>query len=87
MSEPKNREEVVDIVMKQHKVSDRKLAEQMLAYSQRVVAKEARASNEEIQYLIDLMRATAKVTRPVTVDQVVDFSFPTKARKDSALAR
>jgi hypothetical protein len=59
----------------------------MLAYSQRVVAKEARASNEEIQYLIDLMRATAKVTRPVTVDQVVDFSFPTKARKDSALAR
>jgi hypothetical protein len=87
MSEPKNREEVVDIVMKQHKVSDRKLAEQMLAYSQTVVAKEARASNEEIQYLIDLMRATAKVTRPVTVDQVVDFSFPTKARKDSALAR
>jgi hypothetical protein len=87
MSEPKNREEVVDIVMKQHPVSDRKLAEQMLAYSQRVVAKEARASNEEIQYLIDLMRATAKVTRPVTVDQVVDFSFPTKARKDSALAR
>jgi hypothetical protein len=51
------------------------------------VAKEARASNEEIQYLIDLMRATGKVTRPVTVDQVVDFSFPTKARKDSALAR
>jgi hypothetical protein len=87
MSEPKNREEVVDIVMKQHKVSDRKLAEQMLAYSQTVVAKKARASNEEIQYLIDLMRATAKVTRPVTVDQVVDFSFPTKARKDSALAR
>jgi hypothetical protein len=59
----------------------------MLAYSQRVVAKEARASNEEIQYLIDLMRATAKVTRPVTVDQVVDFSFLAKARKNSALAR
>jgi hypothetical protein len=33
MSEPKNREEVVDIVMKQHKVSDRKLAEQMLVFS------------------------------------------------------
>ena len=36
----------------------------MLAYSQRVVTKEAQVSNEEIQYLIDLMRATAKVTRP-----------------------
>jgi ABC-type nitrate/sulfonate/bicarbonate transport system substrate-binding protein len=69
----------------EHKVSDRKLAEQMLAYSQRVVAKEARASNEEIEYLIDLMRATAEVTRPVTVDQFVDFSFLAKARKDSAL--
>ena len=87
MSEAKNREEVVQIVMKQHKVSDRKLAEQMLAYSQRVVTKEAQVSNEEVQYLIDLMRATAKVTRPVTVDQVVDFSFLEKARKDLGLIR
>jgi NitT/TauT family transport system substrate-binding protein len=87
MSEPKNREEVVQIVMKQHKVSDRKLAEQMLAYSQRVVAKEAQVSNEEVQYLIDLMRATAKVARPVAVDQVVDFSFLEKARKDLAVSR
>jgi NitT/TauT family transport system substrate-binding protein len=87
MSEAKNREEVVQIVMKQHKVSDRKLAEQMLAYSQRVVTKEAQVSNEEVQFLIDLMRATAKVTRPVTVDQVVDFSFLEKARKDLGLIR
>lgn len=87
MSEPKNREEVVQIVMKQHKVKDRKLAEQMLAYSERVVTKEAQVSNEEVQYLIDLMRATAKVTRPVTVEQVVDFSFLEKARKDLGLVR
>jgi hypothetical protein len=73
--------------MKQHKVTDRKLAEQMLAYSQRVVTKEAQVSNEEVQYLIDLMRATAKVARPVTVDQVVDFSFLEKARKDLGLSR
>lgn len=87
MSEPKNREEVVQIVMKQHKVTDRKLAEQMLGYSQRVITKEAQVSNEEIQYLIDLMRATAKVARPLTVDQVVDFSFLDKARKDLGLSR
>jgi NitT/TauT family transport system substrate-binding protein len=87
MSEAKNRDEVVRIVMKQHKVTDRKLAEQMLAYSQRVVTKEAQVSNEEVQYLIDLMRATAKVARPVTVDQVVDFSFLEKARKDLGLSR
>jgi NitT/TauT family transport system substrate-binding protein len=85
MAEQKNHDQVVQIVMKQHKVSDRKLAEQMLAYSQKVVTKEAQVSSEEIQYLIDLMRATAKVARPVTVDQVVDFSFLEKARKDLGL--
>ncbi len=85
MSDPKNRDEVVQIVMKQHKVNDRKLAEQMLGYSLRVVAKEAQVSNDEIQYLIDLMRATAKVAKPVTVEQVVDFSFLDKARKELGL--
>ena len=87
MSEPRNREEVVHIIMKQHKVGDRKLAEQMLVYSQRVVTKEAQVTNKEVQFLIDLMRATAKVTQPVTVDQVVDFSFLEKARKELGLIR
>ncbi|HSK30473.1 MAG TPA: ABC transporter substrate-binding protein [Candidatus Limnocylindria bacterium] len=87
MSEPKNREEVVQIVMKQHKVTDRKLAEQMLAYSQRVITKQAQVSENEIQFLIDLMRTTAKVTRPVAVSEVVDFSFLEKARRDLGLKR
>lgn len=73
--------------MKQHRVTDRKLAEQMLGYSQRVIAKEAQVSNQEIQYLIDLMRATAKVAHPITVDQVVNFSFLEKARRDLGLSR
>jgi NitT/TauT family transport system substrate-binding protein len=87
LSEAKNRDEVVQIIMKQHKVGDRKLAEQMLGYSLRVITKEAQVTNEEVQYLIDLMRANAKVTRPVTVEQVVDFSFLEKARKDLGLTR
>ncbi len=73
--------------MKQHKVSDRQLAEQMLGYSLRVVTKEAQVTNAEVQYLIDLLRATAKVTRPVSVEQVVDFSFLEKARKEFGLIR
>jgi NitT/TauT family transport system substrate-binding protein len=87
MAEPNNQGEVVQIVMKQHKVKDRQLAEQMLAYSQKVVTKEARVTNEEIQYLIDLTRTNAKISRPVTVEQVVDFSFLEKARKDLGLIR
>ena len=82
LSDPKNRDEVVQIVMKQHKVKDRQLAEQMLSYSQRVVTKEAQVTHGEIQYLIDLMRSTAKVSRPVTVEQVIDFSFLEKGRKE-----
>ena len=87
LSDGKNRDEVVQIIMKQHKVSDRKLAEQMLGYSLRVVTKEAQVTPEEVQFLIDLMRANAKVTRPVTVEQVVDFSFLDKARKELGLIR
>ena len=59
----------------------------MLGYSLRVVTKEAQVTNEEIQYLIDLLRTNAKVTRPVSVDQVVDFSFLDKARKELGLVR
>ncbi|GEM_PF-1725740 len=68
-------------------MSDRKLAEQMLGYSQRVVTKEAQVTPEEVQFLIDLMRTNAKVSRPVTVEQVVDFSFLEKARRDLGLTR
>ena len=87
LSDVKNRDEVVQIIMKQHKVSDRKLAEQMLGYSRRVVTKEAQVTPQEVQFLIELMRTNAKVTRPVTVEEVVDFSFHDRARKELGLIR
>jgi ABC-type nitrate/sulfonate/bicarbonate transport system substrate-binding protein len=87
LSDAKNRDEVVQIIMKQHKVTDRKLAEQMLGYSQRVVTREAQVTDDEVQFLIDLMRTNAKVTRPVSVEQVVDFSFLDRARRDLGLVR
>jgi NitT/TauT family transport system substrate-binding protein len=87
LADGKNRDEVVQIIMKQHKVSDRKLAEQMLRYSERVVTKEAHVTREEVQFLIDLMRTTSKVSRSVTVEEVVDFSFLEKARRELGLIR
>jgi NitT/TauT family transport system substrate-binding protein len=87
LSDAKNRDEVVQIIMKQHKVSDRKLAEQMLGYSRRVVTKEAQVTPQEVQFLIELMRTNAKVSRPVTVEEVVDFSFLERARKELGLIR
>jgi ABC-type nitrate/sulfonate/bicarbonate transport system substrate-binding protein len=87
LSDGKNRDEVIQIIMKKHKVNDRKLAEQMLGYSQRVVTKEAQVTAEEVQFLIDLMRTNAKVSRPVSVEQVVEFNFVERARKDLGLIR
>jgi hypothetical protein len=66
--------------MKHHKVGDRNSPSNARLFL-RVVAKEAQVTNK-VQFLIDLMRATAKVTHPVTVDQVVDFSFLDKARSE-----
>ena len=36
---------------------------------------------------IELMRTNAKVSRPVTVEEVVDFSFLDRARKELGLIR
>lgn len=85
ISDTKNRGEIVQFIMKQHKVNDRKLAEQMLRYAERVVAKEAQVKPEEVQFLIDLMRNNAKVSRPVSVEQGADLSFLDKARKELGL--
>jgi hypothetical protein len=40
-----------------------------------VVAKDAVVTAASIQLLIDLARESAKVTRPVKVDESADFSF------------
>lgn len=37
--------------------------------------------------LIDLARESAKVTRRVRIDEVADFSFVERARKELAAAR
>jgi hypothetical protein len=37
--------------------------------------------------LIDLARESAKISKPVTVAQAVDFSFVEKARKELGLVK
>ncbi len=48
----------------------------------RVITRDGSVKSESIQVLIDLVRENAKVARPVTVNQVVDFSFLDKAQKE-----
>lgn len=82
-----NREQARDIMMKQWRVSDQKLAAEMLGYLKRGLAKDAMIAPEAVQYFVDLTRESSNVTQAIAGAQVVDFSFLEKARKDLKLTR
>jgi len=87
VTDPKNHEAVIDILMKQWKLSDRKMASETLRHVSRVLTKDAVVKPESVQVLIDLARESAKITRPVSVAQVVDYRFVERARKELGLSR
>lgn len=79
--------EIVDLIMKRWKLTDRKMAESIFHDVGRVLAKDAVVTPASIQTLIDLARESAKVTRPIKVEEVVDFSFVDKARRELGLVK
>jgi NitT/TauT family transport system substrate-binding protein len=82
-----NHEALTDIMMKQWKVTDRKMAGEMSKQVSRVLTKDAKVSAESVQVLIDSQRENAKITRPITVAEVVDYSFLDKARKELGMVK
>ncbi|HXV49597.1 MAG TPA: ABC transporter substrate-binding protein [Candidatus Binatia bacterium] len=80
--EPRNREEVINIIMKQWKLTDRRIAAEMFRQFNRGVARELMAKAEGMQLMVDLVREDSKVAQPFTIAQVVDYSFVEKARRD-----
>ena len=82
-----NQEAVTNILMKQWKVNDRKMAAEMAQQVNRVLTKDAYVKPESVQVLIDLARDSAKVTKPVSVADVVDYTFLDKARKELGLTK
>jgi NitT/TauT family transport system substrate-binding protein len=87
VTEEANREQARDIMMKQWRVSDPKLAADMITYLKRGLAKDAVIPPQAVQYFVDLTRETSNVAQPIPGAQVVDFSFLEKARKDLGLNR
>jgi ABC-type nitrate/sulfonate/bicarbonate transport system substrate-binding protein len=85
--EPRNREEVIGIVMKQWKLTDRRIATEMLRQFNRGMARDLMAKSEGMQLMIDLVREDSKVVQPFTVSQVVDYSFLEKARRELGATR
>jgi NitT/TauT family transport system substrate-binding protein len=83
----KNQEAVTNVMMKQWKVNDRKMAAEMSRHVSRVLTKDATVKPESVQVLIDSQRENANVTKPVTVSEVVDYSFLDKARKELGISK
>jgi len=82
-----NHDAVTDIMMKQWRVTDRKMAAEMAKQVARVLTKDARVDPESVQELIDSQRENAKVTKPISVSDVVDYSFLDRARKELGIAK
>jgi len=85
--EPRNRDEVINIVMKQWRLTDRRIATEMLRQFNRGMARDLIAKPEGMQLMIDLVREDSKVSQPFTTAQVVDYSFVEKARRDLGASR
>jgi ABC-type nitrate/sulfonate/bicarbonate transport system substrate-binding protein len=82
-----NQNAVTDIMMKQWRVSDRKMAAEMARQVSRVLTKDAKVNPESVQELIDSQRENAKVAKPVSVADVTDYSFLDKARKELGITK
>jgi hypothetical protein len=72
--------EIVDLIMKRWKLDSR-----IYHDVARVIAKDALVTPSSIQLLIELARESAKMSRPVKVEEVTDFSFAERARKELGL--
>ncbi|HJU63708.1 MAG TPA: hypothetical protein VJ864_16840 [Candidatus Binatia bacterium] len=78
----RNYEETIGIIMKHWKISKRKMAEEMFRHVTRVLTKDASVRPESMRVLIDLARDNAKVSKPVTLPELVNLSFTDRAWKD-----
>lgn len=82
-----NHDAVVNVLMKQWRMSDQKIATETFRHVTRVLTRDAYVKPESVQVLVDLARESAKVTKPVTAADVVDYSFVDKARKELGMAK
>lgn len=81
----KNRDQVLEIIMREMKPIAPAMANESLEQIMRVITRDGSVKADSIQVLIDLVRENSKVTRPVAVNQVVDFTFLEKAQKELGL--
>ena len=85
--EPRNRDEVIGIIMKQWRLTDRRLAGEMLKQFGRGIIRDMSIKPEGMQLMIDLVREDSKVAQPFSASQIVDFSFLERARRELGVTK
>jgi NitT/TauT family transport system substrate-binding protein len=85
--EPRNRDEVIGIIMKQWRLTDQRLAGEMLKQFGRGIIRDMSVKPEGMQLMIDLVREDSKVAQPFNVSQVVDYSFLERARRELGVTK
>ena len=85
--EPRNRDEVIGIIMKQWRLTDRRLAGEMLKQFGRGIIRDMSVKPEGMQLMIDLVREDSKVAQPFNVSQIVDYSFLERARRELGVTK
>jgi ABC-type nitrate/sulfonate/bicarbonate transport system substrate-binding protein len=83
----RNRDEIINMIMKQWQLNDRRLAGEMLKQFKRGIIRDMSVKNEGMQLMIDMVREDSKVTQPFTVSQIVDYSFLERARRELGVPR
>lgn len=83
MREPKNQSELIDYILKIHKI-DANVAAHALATVMAVYSKDGTKPREFVQTEIDIYREGLKITQPFTPEDLEDMSFARKALESLA---
>ena len=74
MRDPKNHNELVDYILKIHKI-DSSVAAEALATVMAVYSKDGTKPREAVQHEIDIYREALKITKPLTPEELEDMSY------------
>jgi hypothetical protein len=78
---------VINIILTRWRLTDRRLAAEMLKQFGRGIMRDMSVKPEGVQLMIDLVREDSKIAQPFSVSQVADFSFLDKARRELGVTK
>lgn len=77
----RNKDATIDLIMKEWKISDQQLATEMYRYMMPVMSPDASVSLNGLQILVNQQRENAHVAKPIKAADTLDYSFVERARK------